>query len=190
MSNSVAVVILCAGPSKRFKANDNKLTYLVKGVPLIKLVVKEILQFKSDETIVVQGPIDLSSYFPDWVTIISNEHYENGLASSVNSALDYCQRQGHNSAIFTFGSEYPVSCELLERVVEVPSLVVYPTYRNQPYRPVKIDASLWPVLPIDSDNEIKIFHSFDHSVVSEIALTKPHVVVKSLSDIARIEAML
>jgi CTP:molybdopterin cytidylyltransferase MocA len=187
---TTAVVVLGAGANKRFKSETCKLRYPVKGVPLLSLVLQEISQFNCAELIFVQGAYDLTDLIPEDFTIINNDQWELGLSSSVNCALDYCQKQGFDQAVFVFGNEVPINKELLEAVSLTSSPVAYPTYKNMSFRPVKIQSSLWPTIPIDSDNEVKIFHGFDSNVVTTIEILKPHVIIKTLSDLKKLETHL
>ena len=88
----ISAILLAAGQSKRMKGK-NKLMEKIKGVPLIKHSVKNILDSTVDELIVVLGyenelikkliGENLKTKF------IFNKDFESGMASSIKLGLDH-----------------------------------------------------------------------------------------------------
>jgi len=87
----ISAILLTAGQSKRMNG-ENKLTKEIKGSPLIKLSVKNILASSIDELIVVLGyQKEIIEKFIDKnkkIKFIFNKDFESGMASSIKTGLD------------------------------------------------------------------------------------------------------
>ena len=87
----ISAILLTAGQSKRMNG-ENKLTKEIKGFPLIKLSVKNILASSIDELIVVLGYqkeiIEKLIDKNEKIKFIFNKDFESGMASSIKIGLD------------------------------------------------------------------------------------------------------
>ena len=87
----ISAILLTAGQSKRMNG-ENKLTKEIKGSPLIKLSVKNILASSINELIVVLGyQKEIIEKFIDKnkkIKFIFNKDFESGMASSIKTGLD------------------------------------------------------------------------------------------------------
>ena len=105
----MAAVILAAGAGTRFNRDDSaatpgaKLLAKARGKPLIEWAIGPALEAELDELVVVSGAIDLGGAVPDGATLLRNEDWSLGQATSLRVALDWCARQGHLSAVIGLG---------------------------------------------------------------------------------------
>jgi molybdenum cofactor cytidylyltransferase len=87
----ISAILLTAGQSKRMNG-ENKLTKEIKGSPLIKLSVKNILASSIDELIVVLGYqkeiIEKLIDKNEKIKFVFNKDFESGMASSIKTGLD------------------------------------------------------------------------------------------------------
>ncbi len=104
---SVAAVILGAGKGRRYRGNIPKLRAPFQGKPLITWAVSAAVGANLDEVIVVTGAVDLMDLLPSGVTILQNEAWDMGLATSLRVALDWAQRQGHDAVVVSLG-DFPL----------------------------------------------------------------------------------
>ena len=87
----ISAILLAAGQSKRM-VGENKLTKKIKGIPLIKRSVQNILASSINELIVVLGHqreivkklIDKN----EKIKFIFNKEYESGMAASIKTGLN------------------------------------------------------------------------------------------------------
>ena len=90
--NKISAILLAAGQSKRMNG-ENKLTKEIKGIPLIKLSVKNILASSVDEIIIVLGHqkeiIEKLIDKNDKVKFVFNKDFESGMASSIKTGLNH-----------------------------------------------------------------------------------------------------
>jgi len=87
----ISAILLTAGQSKRMNG-ENKLTKEIKGSPLIKLSVKNILASSIDELIVVLGYqkeiIEKLIDKNEKIKFVFNKDFESGMASSIKTGLN------------------------------------------------------------------------------------------------------
>jgi molybdenum cofactor cytidylyltransferase len=87
----ISAILLTAGQSKRMNG-ENKLTKEIKGSPLIKLSVKNILASSINELIVVLGYqkeiIEKLIDKNEKIKFVFNKDFESGMASSIKTGLD------------------------------------------------------------------------------------------------------
>jgi len=87
----ISAILLAAGQSKRMDG-ENKLTKEIKGIPLIKLSVKNILASSVDELIIVLGYqkeiIEKLIDKNEKIKFVFNKDFESGMASSIKTGLD------------------------------------------------------------------------------------------------------
>ena len=87
----ISAILLAAGQSKRMNG-ENKLIRKIRGVPLIKHSVKNILTSSIDELIIVLGHqkeiIEKLIAKNEKIKIVFNKDFESGIASSIKTGLD------------------------------------------------------------------------------------------------------
>ena len=87
----ISAILLAAGQSKRMKGK-NKLSEKIRGIPLIKHSVKNILDSTIDELIVVLGyeQESIKKLIGENLKIkfIFNKDFESGMASSIKVGLN------------------------------------------------------------------------------------------------------
>ena len=101
----VAAVVLAAGAGVRFAGDRHKLLCEVGGVPLVRRAVDAALAADLDETIVVMGAVDLLEVLPEEVTVLQNEAWAEGQATSLAAAVSYAGSRGHRAVVFGCGDQ-------------------------------------------------------------------------------------
>jgi molybdenum cofactor cytidylyltransferase len=155
---SVAAVILAAGAGTRFNRHDpeaapgTKLLQTVGGRPLVVWAIAPALEARLDEVVVVDGAAQLSAVMPESVTLLHNDRWHDGQASSLQVALDWCARQGHLAAVVGLGDTPGLTSAAWRSVATAPGgPIVFATYEGRRGHPVRLDASVWPLLPTTGD---------------------------------------
>ena len=173
---TVAAVILAAGGGTRFNGDDAdatsgaKLLAPIKGRPLISWAIAPALDAELDEVIVVGGAIDLSTNLPDGVTLLDNDLWALGQATSLRTAIDWCVAQGHEGAVVGLGDMPGTQSEAWRRVARAPQgPLVFATYEGRRGHPVRIDAQIWALLPAFGDEGARAVARRYPSFVREVA---------------------
>lgn len=169
---TVAAVILAAGGGTRFDGGrpGAKLLAERQGVALVSWAVAPALEAGLDEVIVVDGAVALGDVVGDRVTVVHNERWQEGQASSLRAGLRRCSEQGHASAVIGLGDMPGLTASAWGRVAAAPSgPIVFATYDGRRGHPVRLDAAVWPLLVTSGDEGARGLARRRPDLVSEIA---------------------
>ncbi len=147
----VAAVVLAAGAGERFAGQQHKLLCEVGGVPLIRRAVDSALAAGLDETIVVMGAVDLLDVLPEEVTVLQNEAWRHGQATSLAAAVNYAGSRGYRGVVFGCGDQPGVPAEAWAAIGHAESDLAVAEFNGARRPPVKIGAALWSHLPLSGD---------------------------------------
>jgi molybdenum cofactor cytidylyltransferase len=155
---SVAAVILAAGSGSRFNNGDrearpgDKLLRLVEGRALVTWALEPALDAGLDEVVVVCGAADLSAVLPESVTLVQNDEWATGQATSLRAGLEWCVSRGHASAVIGLGDMPGLTAQAWRAVAKAPEgPIVFATYQGKRAHPVRLDAEIWSMLPSAGD---------------------------------------
>jgi molybdenum cofactor cytidylyltransferase len=155
---SVAAVILAAGSGSRFNRENPdalpgaKLLALLKGRPVVTWAVAPALGAGLDEVIVVDGATDLRAVVPDSVTLLHNEDWASGQATSLQVGLAWCRARDHDCVVIGLGDKPGLTSGAWRAVADAPEgPIVFATYESQRGHPVRLDAEVWSLLATTGD---------------------------------------
>lgn len=148
---SIAAVILAAGAGSRFAGDDHKLLTLVDGIPIVRRAIDAARGADVDEVVVVSGAVDLEGVVPADVTLLHNELWEDGQATSLRAAVAYADARGHGAIIVGLGDSPGVTTEIWNAVAAIDHDLVSARYDNDLRPPVKLTAAMWASLPVSGD---------------------------------------
>ena len=144
----ISAILLAAGQSKRMDG-ENKLTKEIKGIPLIKLSVKNILASSIDELIVVLGHqkeiIEKLIDKNEKIKFVFNKDFESGMASSIKTGLNNLSEK--TEAFFICLGDMPmVSHDIYNQLIKSKDNkeIIVPTYKGQQGNPVLFSKSMKP----------------------------------------------
>ena len=149
---SVAAVILAAGAGSRYAGDTHKLFAEIDGRPVISHVIDAARASEVDEVIVVGGAVDLEPFVPDDVTLIHNEQWADGQATSLRAAVGYAESRRHDALVVGLGDSPGVTTEIWNKVAEVDADLASARYGGELRPPVRLSASMWASLPVSGDD--------------------------------------
>jgi CTP:molybdopterin cytidylyltransferase MocA len=183
---STAGVILAAGAGSRFGALGEKLVTITRGRPLVMWAIEPVLQAGLDEAIVVSGAADLAEVVPEGITLLRNEEWELGQATSLGVALDWCQRQGHTAAVVGLGDTPGLTASAWRMVAgSTGGPIVVATYAGKRGHPVRLDATVWTLLPTTGDEGARSLMSRRPELVVEVACDGTATDIDTREDLRR-----
>jgi len=189
---SVAAVILAAGAGTRFNRGDPgaspgaKLLAKARGRPLIEWAVGPALEAQLDELVVVSGASDLSRVVPEEATLLRNDDWELGQATSLRVALDWCARQGNLSAVIGLGDLPGLTADAWRGVAAARGgPIVFATYYGRRGHPVRLDAEIWSLLPTSGDEGARSLANRRPELVTELACEGAAVDIDTQEDLRR-----
>ena len=142
----ISAILLAAGQSKRM-TDENKLTKEIKGIPLIKHSVKNILASSINELIIVLGyQKEIIEKLIDKhkkIKFVYNKDFESGMASSIKIGLNNLSEK--TEAFFICLGDMPmVSYDIYDQIVKFKDNkeIIVPTYKEQRGNPVLFNKSM------------------------------------------------
>jgi CTP:molybdopterin cytidylyltransferase MocA len=181
-----AGVILAAGAGTRFGGPGEKLRTVFRGRPLVCWAIAPALEAELDEVIVVSGSDDLQDVVPEGVTLLNNDAWELGQATSLGIALDWCQRQGHTAAVVGLGDTPGLTASAWRTVAETAGgPIVVATYGGKRGHPVRLDAAVWTLLPTSGDEGARSLMSRRPELVVEVACEGKAMDIDTREDLRR-----
>ena len=142
----ISAILLAAGQSKRMKS-ENKLAKKIRGIPLIKHSVKNILSSSIDELIIVlgyQGEI-LKKLIEknEKIKFVFNNNFERGIASSIKTGLNHLSEK--TEVFFICLGDMPmVNQDTYNQLIKSKNNkeIIVPTYKGQHGNPVLFSNSI------------------------------------------------
>jgi CTP:molybdopterin cytidylyltransferase MocA len=187
---SDAAVILAAGGGQRFSANNPeapigaKLFALIKDKPVLAWAIAPTLGAYFDEVIVVGGAANLEAIVPDGVTLLQNDEWSQGLASSLHVALAWCHLQGHRRALVGLGDSPGLTTDAWSAVRNAPGgPIVFATYGGRRGHPVRLDAEVWPLMPLRGEEGARALVRERPDLASEVACSGEPADIDTLADL-------
>lgn len=184
---TVAAVVLAAGEGSRFAGPDHKLLTVVRGKPVVRWAVDAAVQAGLDETVVIEGAVDLGEVIGPDVTLVRNVDWELGQAVSLQVAVQYASMRGHEAVVVGLGDMPDVTASAWRAVADAhhDGLVVTATYDGVRSPPVRLDGAVWPLLPMSGDEGARSLMRSRPDLVVEVACDGEPTDVDTMEDLLR-----
>ncbi|MGH9169562.1 MAG: nucleotidyltransferase family protein [Acidimicrobiales bacterium] len=189
---SVAAVILAGGGGSRFNGDDPgalpgaKLLAPMRGKPVVTWAIEAAAEAGLDELIVVSGAAGLAGIVPATATLLYNPDWESGVATSLQAALEWCSRQGHQAAVIGLGDNPGLRPQAWRDVATAPGgPLVFASYRGRRGHPVRLDAEIWPLLPVRGDEGARVVARGRPDLVTDVACEGMPIDIDTKEDLRR-----
>lgn len=150
--------------------------------------VEAALEAGLDETIVVIGAHDVTEHLPDAVTVIMNESWADGQASSLRAALDWCARQGHAGAVVGLADQPLVPAGAWRAVAFARGgPIASASFQGRRRPPVRLDSSVWSLVPVEGDEGARALMRRRPELVFEVACDGDPIDVDTVDDLNALE---
>ena len=176
----ISAILLAAGQSKRMDG-ENKLTKEIKGIPLIKLPVKNILASSVDELIIVLGYqkeiIEKLIDKNEKIKFVFNKDFESGMASSIKTGIDNLSDK--TEAFFICLGDMPmVNRDIYNQLIKFKDNkeIIVPTYKEQQRNPVLFAKSMKEkIMDIIGDNGAKKILKLNKDKILNIQINNQNI---------------
>ncbi|MFQ5557126.1 MAG: NTP transferase domain-containing protein [Acidimicrobiales bacterium] len=182
---TIAAVVLAAGSGTRFAGRTHKLLADVKGVPLVRRAVDAARGAELDETIVVIGATDLLGVLPHDVTVVRNDHWEDGQGSSLQVAVAYAGSVGHRAVVVGLGDQPGVPVAAWRAVAEEDHDLVVASFGGRRRPPTRIGSALWAQLPVSGDEGARVLMRRRPELLRAVACEGDPDDIDTVEDLAR-----
>jgi molybdenum cofactor cytidylyltransferase len=183
---SIAAVVLAAGAGSRFDPDSDKLLADARGRPLLAWAIDPAYEADFDELVIVTGAVDYGDVIPEEATVLRNDGWDQGLATSLGVALDWCHRQGHAAAVLGLGDLPGLTVGAWRDVADAGGgPIVVATYDGRRGHPVRLDASVWSLLPSSGDEGLPALLRTRPELVVEVACEGTDIDIDTREDLLK-----
>ena len=185
---TTAAVVLAAGAGSRFAGAEHKLLTLVRGEPLVARSVGSAVDAGLDETIVVAGAVDLRDALGPslaHVTLLVNDRWADGMATSLALAVDHAAAAGHDAVVVGLGDQPGVEPDAWRALAAAPYAIAIATYGGKRRNPVRLGRDVWPLLDRTGDEGARALARRRPDLVGEVACRGVAADVDTVEDLAK-----
>lgn len=182
---TVAAVVLAAGGGSRFRGPAHKLLVPFRGRPVISWVLDSVLAAGFNEVLVITGSADLDGLLPDGVRRLANPRWEEGQATSLQVAVEAAEAAGHRAIVVGLGDQPLVPPAAWRTVGATAGPIVTAEFDGQRRPPVKLDRSVWPLLPDSGDEGARAVMRSRPDLVCGVPCVGNPADIDTVEDLAR-----
>lgn len=170
--NTVAI-LLAAGAGSRFLGNEHKLLTPLPGasnLTIFETSLSHALSAGFSQIIVVTGAAEIpTSMLTDpRITVVQNSRWADGQAGSIAMGIGEAQRLQATAAVIGLADQPFVTSSAWQRVARATTPIAVATYSGRPGNPVRLDQSVWPLLPQNGDSGARELIRLRPELVSQV----------------------
>lgn len=183
-SSSVLAVILAAGAGSRFQGENHKLLASFRGHTVIGEAVANALAAGFAEVVVVTGAVELGKVLPPAVTLVHNPAWQQGQATSLQTAIAYAESKGYEAVVVGLGDQPFIQPETWKDLASALGPIAVATYDGLRRNPVKLHREVWGLLPREGDAGARVLIKARPDLVVEVPAFGAPVDIDTVEDLA------
>jgi CTP:molybdopterin cytidylyltransferase MocA len=176
-------VLLAAGGGRRFAGTTHKLLAPIDGQTVAGRSLAVARRVGFAHLIVVTGAVALE--LPADVVEVANPSWANGLATSLQAAIAHAIGLGATAVVVGLADQPFVTVSAWRAVASSPAPIAVATYDGVPGNPVRLGATVWPLLPIDGDEGARSLIRVRPELVQEVPCAGHPTDIDTTEDLAR-----
>ncbi len=142
---TVAAVVLAAGAGPRFHGRTHKLLARLGDRPLVAHAVGAAVA-SGLQTFVVTGAVELRGRIDPAATLVHNDRWSQGQATSLQAGIAAAAAAGHDAVVVGLGDQPLVGPHAWSALAACPAPMAVATYGGRLGNPVRLGAEVWPHL--------------------------------------------
>ena len=183
----VGVILLAAGGGSRFGGSHHKLLTSVAGKTVFEWALQSAQEANIGPVAVVWGSVELPRYGgSEAITYLHNEAWATGMASSVQSALQWASERGLQSVVIGLGDQPCIPPSAWTAVANSTSPLAVATYQGVRANPVKLHAEFFALVPQTGDEGARSLLRSHPELVAEVPCIGSGIDVDHVEDIERV----
>lgn len=168
---ATVAVVLAAGAGSRFQGDTHKLLAPFRSTTVIDTVLDSVERAGFDHVIVVTGAAEIPADLLDrpGFQVVPNPRWADGQATSLQAGLAAADELGVDAVVVGLGDQPLVTTECWRRVAAGRSPITVATYDGQRGNPVRLERSVWSMLPTEGDVGARHVLGQHPELISEVA---------------------
>ncbi|MEM8925933.1 MAG: NTP transferase domain-containing protein [Actinomycetota bacterium] len=182
---TTAAIVLAAGAGSRFAGDDHKLRALFRGRAVLSWVLAAVDDAGFDHVYVVTGAARVDDLVGRHHTVVVNDRWADGQATSLAAGLDAAEAAGHRAVVIGLGDQPLVPAAAWRSVAAATGPIVTASFDGARRPPVKLDAEVWPDVDRTGDFGARELLRRRPELVSEVACTGNPVDIDTVEDLRK-----
>lgn len=188
-----AVVVLAAGAGSRFHGGVHKLSARFRqsghddGSTVIERSLASALAAEVGPVVVVTGAVPdiVPVHLLDSVMVRHNARWDEGQITSVHAGIDAARALGASTVVVGLADQPFIDPAAWRAVASTAGPIVVATYGGRRANPVKLDATVWELLPTSGDEGARALMRVRPELVREVACTGSPADIDTTEDLRR-----
>lgn len=177
-------VLLAAGAGTRFSAREHKLVASFRGRPVVAWSIDALARAQLDGHAIVTGAVDLAGLVPAELAVIENTQWRDGQATSLQAAVRFADERGFDALVIGLADQPLVPTSAWEAVArEVSTPVVTASFAGDRRPPVRLERSVWPLLPSAGDEGARMLMRARPELVSAVECKGEPIDIDTVEDL-------
>ena len=165
---TVAAIVLAAGAGSRFEGPQHKLLAELQGRPVVAHSVQAAVDAGFNQVYVVVGAADLEAALPAGVTVVRAEDWAEGQSHTLQAGIAAALADGHRAVVVGLGDQPMVPSSAWRSVGASRGEIVTAVFDGKRRPPVKLEQSIWDLLPTSGDDGARTLMQSRPDLVSEV----------------------
>lgn len=187
------MVLLAAGAGTRYGGPGHKLSAMLPGrgdepaATVLERAIDHALAADIGPVIVVTGAATdaIPARFDDVVLVQHNPRWAEGQMTSVRRGLERAVELGASAIVVGLGDQPFISPRAWRAVANSPGPIAVATYEGRRANPVRLNASIWDLLPTTGDEGARALMRVRPELVREVPCTGSPADIDTKEDLSR-----
>jgi molybdenum cofactor cytidylyltransferase len=184
VSGTTVAVVLAAGAGTRFRGPGHKLAATLDGRALVTISVETALRAAIGPVVVVRGDHELPG-IPDGAEVVDNPRWAEGQMTSVQRGIDAAREHDAAAVVIGLADQPFVTVDAWRAVAVSDSPIAVATYDGRRGNPVRLDASVWPLLAEHGDEGARGLMRVRPELVEPVPCAGSAADIDTLEDLER-----
>jgi len=193
MLSGRVIVLLAAGAGSRFEGAGHKLSATIaesgtdRGSTVIERALASALESEVGPVVVVTGAVPdvVPQSFAARVATCHNPRWAQGQITSVRAGIDAARAMGAEAVVIGLADQPFIEPSAWRAVADTPGPIVVATYDGRRANPVKLDTSVWDLLPTTGDEGARALMRIRPDLIREVACEGSPADIDTTEDLRR-----